>query len=167
MRRRSDDTDARPGSRTASECESIWRFLTDRRDAPILGRIKTARSTTFAPWTATPPPPTWSHAMRRLPICLLGALLLGLLVANQSNAQEKSDGSTRSGRTFRPVVRGTQYAVSSMKQEATRAAARILEAGGNAFDAVVAGQAVLALVNPESNGLGADAVILVYHAGEK
>jgi hypothetical protein len=31
----------------------------------------------------------------------------------------------------------------------------------------VAGQAVLALVNPESNGLGADAVILVYHAGEK
>jgi gamma-glutamyltranspeptidase/glutathione hydrolase len=60
-----------------------------------------------------------------------------------------------------------QYAVSSMKQEATRAAARIMESGGNAFDAVVAGQAVLALVNPESNGLGADAVILVYHAGEK
>jgi gamma-glutamyltranspeptidase/glutathione hydrolase len=54
-----------------------------------------------------------------------------------------------------------------MKQEATRAASRILEAGGNAFDAAVAGQAVLALVNPESNGLGADAVILVYHSGEK
>ena len=105
--------------------------------------------------------------MRRLPICLLGALLLNLLVAYQLNAQEKSDGSTTSSRTFRPVVRGTQYAVSSMKQEATRAAARILESGGNAFDAIVAGQAVLALVNPESNGLGADAVILVYHAGEK
>ena len=69
--------------------------------------------------------------MRRLPICLLGALLLNLLVAYQSNAQEKSDGSTASSRTFRPVVRGTQYAVSSMKQEATRAAARILESGGN------------------------------------
>ena len=105
--------------------------------------------------------------MRRLPICLLGALLLSLLVACPLNAQEKSDGSTTSSRTFRPVVRGTQYAVSSMKQEATRAAARILESGGNAFDAIVAGQAVLALVNPESNGLGADAVILVYHAGEK
>ena len=105
--------------------------------------------------------------MRRLPICLLGALLLGLSVANQSNAQEGSDVSTTSSRTFRPVVRGTQYAVSSMKQEATRAAARILESGGNAFDAIVAGQAVLALVNPESNGFGADAVILVYHAGEK
>ena len=105
--------------------------------------------------------------MRRLPIYLLGALLLNLLVTYQLNAQEKSDGSTTSSRTFRPVVRGTRYAVSSMKQEATRAAARILESGGNAFDAIVAGQAVLALVNPESNGLGADAIILVYHAGKK
>ena len=105
--------------------------------------------------------------MRRLPICLLGALLLNLLVTYPLNAQEESDSSTTSRRTFRPVVRGTQYAVSSMKLEATRAPARILESGGNAFDAIVAGQAVLALVNPESNGLGADAVILVYHAGEK
>src|SRR4051794_13472544 len=105
--------------------------------------------------------------MPRLPICLLGALLLDLFVPYRLNAQEEARGSTTPGRTFRPVVRGTQYAVTSMKQEATRAAARILESGGNAFDAVVAGQAVLALVNPESNGLGADAVILVYHAGEK
>jgi gamma-glutamyltranspeptidase/glutathione hydrolase len=109
--------------------------------------------------------------MRRLPICLpvcrFGALLLSLLVAYHSGAQENSDGRVTSSRTFRPVVRGTQYAAASMKHEATRAAARVLESGGNAFDAVVAGQAVLALVNPESNGLGADAVILVYHAGEK
>src|SRR6478752_6336702 len=105
--------------------------------------------------------------MRQSSIHLLYFLLLNLLLAYQSRAQEKSEGSITPSRTFRPVVRGTQYAVSSMKPEATRAAARILEAGGNAFDAAVAGQAVLALVNPESNGLGADAVILVYHAGEK
>src|SRR6187455_1372358 len=107
--------------------------------------------------------------MRRLPICLpicyFGVLLL-TLVACPLNAQE-AERSISPSRTFRPVVRGTQYAVSSMKQEATRAASRILESGGNAFDAIVAGQAVLALVSPESNGLGADAVILVYHAGEK
>src|SRR5262249_26546126 len=131
------------GGRTASDWGSLWRFLTNRRDAPILGRIKTARSTPFAPST-TALSPTWSPAMRRLPICLPGALLLSLLVAYHLNAQEKSDGSTTSTRTFRPVVRGTQYAVSSMKQQATRAAARVLEAGGNAFDAIVAGQAVLA-----------------------
>src|SRR4051812_7786607 len=109
--------------------------------------------------------------MRRFPVflpsCLLIALLLSLFVADHSIAQEEGERSITPSKTFRPVVRGTQYAVSSMKQEATRAAARILESGGNAFDAIVAGQAVLALVNPESNGLGADAVILIYHAGEK
>ena len=47
---------------------------------------------------------------------------------------------------MRPVIAGRQYAVSSMKHQATEAAVRILEAGGNAFDAAVAGQAVLSLV---------------------
>jgi gamma-glutamyltranspeptidase/glutathione hydrolase len=105
--------------------------------------------------------------MRRFPTCLLGALLLSLAVGYQMEAQEQSDSSTTSSRTLRPVIRGTQYAVSSMKVQATEAAVRILEAGGNAFDAAVAGQAVLALVNPESNGFGADAVVLVYDAREK
>jgi gamma-glutamyltranspeptidase/glutathione hydrolase len=105
--------------------------------------------------------------MRRLQTCLVGVLLLSLGVTYQMTAQEQSDGSTTPSRTLRPVVRGTQYAVSSMKLEATEAAVRILEAGGNAFDAAVAGQAVLALVNPESNGFGADAVVLVYNAREK
>ena len=105
--------------------------------------------------------------MRRLQTCLVGVLLLSFGVTYQMAAQEQSDGSTTPSRTLRPVVRGTQYAVSSMKLEATEAAVRILEAGGNAFDAAVAGQAVLALVNPESNGFGADAVVLVYNAREK
>jgi gamma-glutamyltranspeptidase / glutathione hydrolase len=106
--------------------------------------------------------------MRRLQTYSVGVLLLfssGALY--QMAAQEQSDGSTTASRTVRPVIRGTQYAVSSMKPEATEAAVRILEAGGNAFDAAVAGQAVLALVNPESNGFGADAVALVYNAREK
>ena len=105
--------------------------------------------------------------MRRLQTCLLGALLFSLCVGYQTQAQEQSDGSTTSSRTLRPVIRGTRYAVSSMKPLATEAAVRILEAGGNAFDAAVAGQAVLALVNPESNGFGSDAVALVYNAREK
>ena len=66
--------------------------------------------------------------------------------------------------TMRPVIRGEQYGVTSMKAPATAAAVRILEAGGNAFDAAVAGQAVLALVDPSSNGIGSDAVLLVYDA---
>lgn len=70
-------------------------------------------------------------------------------------------------RTMRPVVRGKHYAVSSMKPEASLVAERILRAGGNAFDAAVAGQAMLSVVDTASNGVGADAMILVYDAGSK
>jgi gamma-glutamyltranspeptidase/glutathione hydrolase len=69
-------------------------------------------------------------------------------------------------RLMRPLVRGTHAAVSSMKPEATMVAQRILDAGGNAFDAAVAGQAVLALVDAENNGVGSDAMLLVYDARE-
>jgi len=67
-------------------------------------------------------------------------------------------------KTTRPVVRGTEYAVSSMEPLASQAAERMLRDGGNAFDAIVAGQAVLGLVEPASNGIGGDAVLLVYDA---
>ena len=63
---------------------------------------------------------------------------------------------------------GTHYAVTSMMPQATLLAAqRILESGGNAFDAVVGGQAVLGQVSPSANGLGSDAVLLVYDAAHK
>jgi gamma-glutamyltranspeptidase / glutathione hydrolase len=69
--------------------------------------------------------------------------------------------------TMRPVIRGRQAAVSSMKAEATEAARRILAAGGNAFDAIVGGQAALAVTDFPSNGVGSDAVVLVFLAREK
>src|SRR5207248_2534461 len=72
-----------------------------------------------------------------------------------------------SRRTVKPVVMGTHYAVTSMMPQATLAAQRILESGGNAFDAIVGGQAVLGLVAPASNGVGSDAMLLVYDAKQK
>ena len=54
-----------------------------------------------------------------------------------------------------------------MRSQATETARRILEAGGNAFDAAVAGQAVLGLTDFADNGLGSDAVVLLYVAREK
>ena len=69
--------------------------------------------------------------------------------------------------TMRPVVRGRQAAVSSMRLQATEAARKILDAGGNAFDAAVAGQAVLGLTDFADNGVGSDAVVLVYSAQDK
>jgi gamma-glutamyltranspeptidase / glutathione hydrolase len=70
-------------------------------------------------------------------------------------------------RTMRPVIRGRHAAVSSMKAEATEVASRILQTGGNAFDAVVGGQAALAVTDFALNGVGSDAVVLVYDAREK
>lgn len=64
----------------------------------------------------------------------------------------------------RPVIRGRSYAVSSMRPECTQVAERILRQGGNAFDAAVAAQAVLSLVDAPNNGLGSDAMLLVYEA---
>src|SRR5437016_6599962 len=69
-------------------------------------------------------------------------------------------------RTMRPVIRGRKAAVSSMKAEATDAARRILEEGGNAFDAAVGGQAALAVTDFPANGVGSDAVVLLYQARE-
>jgi gamma-glutamyltranspeptidase / glutathione hydrolase len=69
--------------------------------------------------------------------------------------------------TTRPVIRGTQYAVASMKPQSTQAAEQILRAGGNAFDAAVAGQAVLGIADCANNGVGSDAVLLLYDARAK
>src|SRR5215471_14652709 len=76
----------------------------------------------------------------------------------QSNPEERP----RAGQTMKPVARGTHYAAASMMPQATIAAEHVLASGGNAFDAIVAGQAVLGIVHPESNGVGSDAVLLIY-----
>src|SRR6266508_3269536 len=75
-----------------------------------------------------------------------------LFVDTQEATDSQQMGTAGGPRQMRPVLRGRDYAVSSMKAEATAAAVRFLEAGGNAFDAIVAGQAVLALVDFDSNG---------------
>lgn len=102
---------------------------------------------------------------------IIWALLLGLVVALNGQTQQRNDSSDQEtnaiSRTMRPVIRGRQYAATSMKAEATQAAEHILQAGGNAFDAIVAGQAALAVVDAALNGVGSDTVILVYDAKAK
>jgi len=90
----------------------------------------------------------------------LAARWIGLLSLAGAAALSAQTGLGR--QTMRPVVRGRHYAVASMKPEATLAAERVLRAGGNAFDAAVAGQAVLAQVDAAANGVGSDAVLLIY-----
>ncbi|HUD65528.1 MAG TPA: gamma-glutamyltransferase [Candidatus Sulfotelmatobacter sp.] len=94
---------------------------------------------------------------------LLAASIALLFCAPQALPQRPDN----EGQTMRPVIRGRQAAVASMKAEATEAARQILARGGNAFDAAVGGQAALSVTDFALNGLGSDAVVLVYSAGEK
>ena len=95
----------------------------------------------------------------RMAIAVIGFLFLIPLGRTQTDPAK--------AQTMRPVIRGRHAAVASMKAEATEAARRILDAGGNAFDAAVAGQAALAVTDFSLNGVGSDAVLLVYDSREK
>jgi gamma-glutamyltranspeptidase len=67
--------------------------------------------------------------------------------------------------TVKPVI-GTKTMVVSPHYLASSAGARILQKGGNAFDAAVAVSACLAVVYPHMTGLGGDAFWLTYSTGE-
>jgi gamma-glutamyltranspeptidase / glutathione hydrolase len=82
----------------------------------------------------------------------------------QSPAPERRSGTDRPGQTMKTLARGAEFAAVSIMPQAALTEERVLRAGGNAFDAVVAGQAVLGVVQPASNGIGSDAVLLVYDA---
>jgi len=99
-----------------------------------------------------------SHSL----LVVAAAVLLLVLVP-----QALTQASNSAGQTMRPVIRGRTAAVASMKAEATEASRQILGAGGNAFDAAVGGQAALGVTDFALNGMGSDAVVLVYNAHEK
>src|SRR5689334_18271301 len=89
----------------------------------------------------------------------------GLLVRGQPGGAPVDP--ARPAQTMKQVARGVEYAGASMAPQATLTAEHVLRAGGNAFDAIVAGQAVLGLVQPSANGLGSDAQLLIYDAKQK
>jgi gamma-glutamyltranspeptidase/glutathione hydrolase len=66
--------------------------------------------------------------------------------------------------TTRPELRGTFGMVASTHWLASTAGMRLLESGGNAFDAAVAAGFVLQVVEPHLNGPGGDLPILLYSA---
>jgi gamma-glutamyltranspeptidase/glutathione hydrolase len=66
-----------------------------------------------------------------------------------------------------PLARGTHGAVVAPHHLATAAGLGILRQGGSAVDAAIAANAVLAVVTPESCGLGGDAFWLIWDAAER
>jgi len=93
------------------------------------------------------------------------AFALAAVAQTQTGSEEEPPRTPN--QTMKPLVRGTEYAVASMMPQATLAAEHVLRAGGNAFDAIVAGQAVLGVVQPNMNGMGSDATLLIYDAAAR
>jgi gamma-glutamyltranspeptidase / glutathione hydrolase len=59
------------------------------------------------------------------------------------------------------------YAIASESPGATREASRVLEAGGNAFDAMVSAALVSGFTNPSSSGLGGGGFALLWSARDQ
>ena len=69
--------------------------------------------------------------------------------------------------TTRPEIVGTQGVAASTHWLASQTAMGVLERGGNAFDAAVAGGFVLQVVEPHLNGPGGEVPLLLWSERER
>lgn len=63
-----------------------------------------------------------------------------------------------------PSALGAKFAVASAAPEASSEALKVLQEGGNAFDAMVTASFVVSVVRPQSTGLGGGGFVLYYEA---
>lgn len=119
--------------------------------------------------TATPllRPATRRARLAALALCL--TLLPTISLAETPAAFSATRGDRASGwlSQTRSEVLARNGMVTTSQPLAAQAGLRILEKGGNAFDAAVATAAVLNVVEPESAGLGGDVFVIAWSAHEK
>ncbi|MBM2575150.1 gamma-glutamyltransferase [Jannaschia sp. Os4] len=101
---------------------------------------------------------------------MLRVLLATTLLATPALAQEAADAVAPEGATAgltpeaAAPVTSQDWMVAAANPLAAEAGARVLREGGSAADAMVAVQAVLGLVEPQSSGLGGGAFLVYYDA---
>ncbi len=76
--------------------------------------------------------------------------------------RESAQPESATGLNQQQLVKGQQHMAATANPYASRAALRILRAGGSALDAAIAAQWVLTLVEPQSSGLGGGLFLLHY-----
>ncbi|WGF87055.1 gamma-glutamyltransferase [Marinivivus vitaminiproducens] len=91
-------------------------------------------------------------------------LCLSLAAAAQTPPAEPPPPEAATGLIAKQSVAAASAMVASAHPDATAAGLRVLEQGGNAIDAMVAVQAMLGLVEPQSSGLGGGAFLVFWDA---
>jgi gamma-glutamyltranspeptidase / glutathione hydrolase len=102
----------------------------------------------------------WRLATSSMLLCALGATML------PAQADPLAQPELASGSTAKPGWTTQHYAVAAANPLATQAGQQILQAGGTAVDAAIAVQMVLALVEPQSSGIGGGA-FMVHFDGKR
>ncbi len=93
----------------------------------------------------------------------VAALLTGCTTPAAFNYTVPAQPEGSSGYAEKPGWATTQFAVAAANPLATDAGYQILKAGGSATDAAIAVQMVLALVEPQSSGLGGGAFLMHFN----
>lgn len=99
--------------------------------------------------------------MRRLPLVLSGIVLVMTTASAQIRPGDRPFGEPHATRS--PAV-GRRGMIATSQSLASAAGLRVLQEGGNAIDAAVTAAAVLAVVEPNMNGIGGDLLALVHDA---
>lgn len=109
----------------------------------------------------TPPLASWPPARRCAVLALLA--LASLLAACVATPPPERQPEAASGYSAQPGRASTRFAVAAANPLAADAGSEMLRAGGSAVDAAIAVQMVLALVEPQSSGLGGGTFLLHFN----
>jgi gamma-glutamyltranspeptidase/glutathione hydrolase len=101
--------------------------------------------------------------MNKLITC--STLFFSLILSSCSNKKFNNDnwaGEPNSGFRKLQTISAKKYLAATGSEQSSKAAAEIIEKGGNAIDAAIAAQLVLNVVEPHSSGIGGGGFILYY-----
>ena len=90
----------------------------------------------------------------------------GTIAQARSPSTPEANPEAATGVTETALVRSKRWMAAAANPLATQAGEQVLREGGSAVDAAIAMQLVLALVEPQSSGLGGGAFLLTYDAAK-